>query len=135
MRKIIVTVAGLLAYGSALAGGALPPNPDLYGSILVDDFSHRQTAVAGQPGVGNVPVARGGEMPASGGGALPPNPDLYGSILVDDLSHRQTAVAGQPGVGDAPGIHGTHVRHAVRRNAFVHPDLSQSILTDIGYNF
>jgi len=88
MRKSIVTLAGLLAYGSALAGGALPPNPD-----------------------------------------------LYGSILVDDLSHRQTAMAGQPGVGDVPGTHSTQVRHAVRRNAFVHPDLSQSILTDIGYDF
>lgn len=58
----------------------------------------------------------------------------YGEIIADDLNRPgMTAMAGQPGVGDVTARRTTAAR--THEHPFEHPELDQSVLSDIGYNF
>ena len=119
MKRTALIVTALLASGSAWAAqpsySAYADTPP-YGEILSNDVHGGAPAVVI-------------EQPSAYANTPP-----YGEILANDLNRSgMTAVAGQPGVGDVTARHTTAARS--HEHPFEHPDLDQSVLNDIGYNF
>src|SRR5512143_652879 len=121
MKRSALIVTALLVSGSAWAApSSYSAYADTvpYGEIVADDVHGSGPAVVlQQPGhsayVGIVD---------------------YGEIIADNLDRPGTTmVVGQPGVGDVMG----RPMHTARTHErpFAHPDLDQSVLSDIGYNF
>jgi hypothetical protein len=119
MKRSALIVTALLVSGSAWAapsGYSAYADTAPYGEIVSDAVHGSGPAVALQ-GPGHSAYA----------GILD-----YGEIIADNLD-RPGTVVGQPGVGDTMG----RTMHTARTHerAFAHPDLDQSVLSDIGYNF
>ena len=117
MKKSIAILVAALSSGSVWAG-VLSNNPDLYGTVWLDSSNRTgSTVIYTEPA--RTPYT----------GILD-----YGEIVADNLSRPGTTmVAGQPAVGDVTGRPMRTAR--IHERPFAHPDLDQSVLSDIGYNF
>lgn len=117
MKKSIAILVAALSSGSVWAG-VLSNNPDLYGTVWLDNPDRTGPAVTyTQP----ARTAYTGILD-------------YGEIVADDLNRpAATMAAGQPAVGDVTGRSMRTAR--THERPFTHPDLDQSVLSDIGYNF